>query len=91
MNLEDADSSLPTGVKPTGDNGVYSVHSLTTTEWYRCDVTTFICNCPRATKGITAQIRRQRGYLPYEWMCQHMRKAIAYDQMLMRMERLLAQ
>lgn len=86
---EDYTSSLPTGVKPTGDDGVYQVHSLTSNQWYRCDVTTLECDCPRAQKGITAQVRRQRGFIPYEWMCQHLKKAIAYDQMLLRMGKAL--
>lgn len=92
MSCEVINSVLPTGVKPTGDDGVFLVRSLTDPQtWYRCDVTTFICNCPRAEKGISAQIKQQRGYLPFDFMCKHLIRAICYDQMLMRMEKQLAE
>jgi hypothetical protein len=88
MSFEIIDSVLPTGVKPLGDDGVFSVRSLTDPQtWYRCDVTTFTCNCPRAEKGISAQIKKQRGYLPFDYFCKHLIRAVAYDQMLLRMGR----
>lgn len=89
MPMTEPDCALPTGVKPTGDDGVYSVDSFTSQQVYRCDVTNFTCNCGRATKGLTAQTRNRLGYLPYDATCKHVRRAIAYDGMLLRMEKMM--
>ena len=87
---------FPEGVIPTGDNGVYLVKSRSRphiSPW-RVDVQTFECRCERGQIGKSAAFRKNQGYLPYKMMCEHLKLAIAYDGILLRMmleERNLAQ
>lgn len=78
--------SLPVGIKPTGDNGVYLAKSESRLgTWWRVDVSLLQCNCESATKGWSRKAAiRNGGVTPYEKMCGHLKKSLAYDSMALR-------
>lgn len=87
MNVEPPDFvlSLPSGVKPTGDNGTYKVRSATEPgTWWVVEIPTLQCNCPSGTKGKSRQAHKQFGFLPYQYFCPHLRAALCYDAIAMR-------
>ena len=81
--LEDV---LPRNVWATGDSGVYWVGSVTRrTLRHRVDVSMLQCSCESATFGQSRRAAlRSGGVVKYESFCGHLRRAVAYDGMLLR-------
>ena len=75
--------SLPVGVRPTGEVGVYTVASRTRVAMeHRVDCHLLQCGCERATKGMTRKAALLNGGCPpFEAMCWHLRHALAYHAM----------
>lgn len=82
MNVEPPNfsRSLPEGVRPTGEAGVYSVASGTRAALqHRVDCQILQCSCERATKGMTRRAALANGGCPpHDAMCWHLRHALIY-------------
>lgn len=82
MNIERPrfEKSMPTRVRPTGDEGVYEVRSYSRPDHYhRVDVTLLQCDCESATIGESRKKAKANGGCPpFNDMCRHLKCALVY-------------
>lgn len=90
MNVEpisrlQLESALPPGVQPLGQS-VYRVTSISRPDTsHQVDVALLQCACEHATKGRSRQAAlRGLGVPPYRAWCGHLRRAVAYDGLVLR-------
>ena len=77
---------LPAYVESSGDSGVYWVSSRSRPGLkHRVDVVNYFCNCENARMGHAYRATQITGYLCADDFCPHLKRAIIYDGMVLRM------
>lgn len=77
---------LPAYVQSAGDSGVYWVSSRSRPGLtHRVDVVNYVCDCESARMGNAYRATQEKGYLCSDDFCPHLKRAIIYDGMVLRM------